>query len=90
MLRGMEQAAPDGSPLARKALDWLLEMAHERGTDLAWTGRPDDDELDPTLYSGTAGIVLRYARIQEGRDPGYAIAWPDHPPAIPADISRPG
>jgi hypothetical protein len=33
-------------------------MAHERGTDLAWTGRPDDDELDPTLYSGTAGIVL--------------------------------
>ena len=58
MLRGMGQAAPDGSPLAGKALDWLLEMAHERGTDLAWTGRPDDDELDPTLYSGTAGIVL--------------------------------
>jgi hypothetical protein len=42
---------------------------------------------------GNAGIVrelLRYARIQEGRDPGYAIAWPDHPPAIPAVISRPG
>jgi hypothetical protein len=35
---------------------------------------------------GNAGIIrelLRYARIQEGRDPGYAIAWPDHPPAIP-------
>ena len=34
---------------------------------------------------GNAGIIrelLRYARIQEGRDPGYAIAWPDHPPAI--------
>jgi hypothetical protein len=58
MLRGMGQAGPDGSPLARKALDWLLEMAHEVGTDLAWTSRPDDDELDPTLYSGTAGIVL--------------------------------
>ena len=58
MLRCMGQAGPDDSPLARKALDWLLEMAHERGTDLAWTGRPDDDELDPTLYSGTAGIVL--------------------------------
>ena len=52
MLRGMGQAAPDGSPLARKALDWLLD--------------------------------------QEGRDPGYAIAWPDSPPAIPAGISRPG
>lgn len=40
---------------------------------------------------GNAGIIrelLRYARIQEGRDPGYAIAWPDHPPAIPADIYR--
>ena len=54
----MGQAGPDGSLLARKALDWLLGMAHERGTALAWTGRPDDDELDPTLYSGTAGIVL--------------------------------
>src|SRR5580704_14541696 len=58
MLRGMGQAGPDGSLLARKALDWLLQMAQERGTDLAWTGRTDDDELDPTLYSGTAGIVL--------------------------------
>jgi len=54
----MGQAGPDGSPLARQALDWLLEMAQERGTGLAWTGRADDDELDPTLYSGTAGIVL--------------------------------
>jgi hypothetical protein len=35
MLRCMDQAGPDGSPLAREALDWLLEMAHERGTDLA-------------------------------------------------------
>jgi hypothetical protein len=35
---------------------------------------------------GNAGIIrelLRYARIQEGPDPGYAIAWPDHPPARP-------
>ena len=54
----MAQAGPDASPLAREALDWLLGMAQERGADLAWTGRPDDDELDPTLYSGTAGIVL--------------------------------
>jgi Lanthionine synthetase C-like protein len=58
MLRGMGQESPDGSLLARKALDWLLRMAQERGTDLAWTGRPDDEEPDPTLYSGTAGIVL--------------------------------
>ena len=28
-----------------------------RGSALAWAGR-SDDELDPTLYGGTAGIVL--------------------------------
>ena len=54
----MEQDGQDASQLASEALDWLLGMAQERGTALAWTGRPDDDELDPTLYSGTAGIVL--------------------------------
>ncbi|HEY7324680.1 MAG TPA: lanthionine synthetase LanC family protein [Streptosporangiaceae bacterium] len=31
---------------------------------------------------GNAGIIrelLRYARIQEGGDPRYAVSWPDHP-----------
>jgi hypothetical protein len=35
---------------------------------------------------GNAGIIrelLRYTGINEGRDPGYAVAWPGHPPAIP-------
>jgi hypothetical protein len=35
---------------------------------------------------GNAGIIrelLRYARLRDGQDPGYAIGWPDHPPAIP-------
>ncbi|MGI9009065.1 MAG: lanthionine synthetase LanC family protein [Streptosporangiaceae bacterium] len=49
-----------GSQLARDALAWLLVMAREDGAALAWTGRPGDDELDPTLYSGTAGIVLAF------------------------------
>jgi hypothetical protein len=35
MLLCVAQAGPDGSPLARMALDWLLEMAHERGPGLA-------------------------------------------------------
>lgn len=66
---------PDGSLLARNALDWLLVMAHQRGTALAWTGRPDDDELDPTLYSGTAGIVLAFLEgYQHFRDDRYAQA----------------
>jgi hypothetical protein len=33
---------------------------------------------------GNAGILrelLRYARIQDRRDPAYAVTWPDHPPA---------
>jgi hypothetical protein len=56
----MAAPRPDAEVLARDALEWLLEMAQERGPALAWTGRPDDDELDPTLYSGTAGIVLAF------------------------------
>ena len=31
---------------------------------------------------GSAGIVrelLRYARVADGGDPSYAVAWPDHP-----------
>jgi hypothetical protein len=50
-------AGPDAARLAETALDWLLAMAHDRGESLAWTGRPDDDELNPTLYSGASGIV---------------------------------
>jgi hypothetical protein len=35
---------------------------------------------------GNAGIVrelLRHVRITDGRDPAYAVAWPDHPVASP-------
>ena len=55
---GMNSA--DGSLLARDALEWLLVMARERGNALAWAECPDDDEVDPTLYGGTAGIVLAF------------------------------
>jgi hypothetical protein len=54
----MGETGPDASLLAQNALEWLLAGARECGTGLAWTGRPDDDELDSTLYSGAAGIVL--------------------------------
>jgi len=57
------------------ALEWLLATAQERGPALAWTGRPDDDELDPTLYSGTAGTVLAFLEgYQHFRDDRYARA----------------
>jgi hypothetical protein len=35
---------------------------------------------------GNAGIIrelLRYVRIRDGRNPDYAITWPDQPPATP-------
>jgi hypothetical protein len=54
----MSETGQDASGLARGSLEWLLVMARSRGKGLAWTGAPDDHELDPTLYSGAAGIVL--------------------------------
>jgi hypothetical protein len=54
----MSETGADASGLARDSLEWLLVMARSRGKGLAWTGAPDDDEFDPTLYSGAAGIVL--------------------------------
>jgi hypothetical protein len=41
---------------------------------------------------GNAGIIrelLRYARIRDGQDQRYAIAWPDHPPATRSQPSAP-
>jgi hypothetical protein len=47
--------------------------------------RADPPDLEPRLgwAMGSAGIareLLRYARLRSGGDPGYAVAWPDHPP----------
>ena len=85
----MGQAGPDGSLLARQALDWLLGMAQEHGTGLAWTGRPDDDELDPTLYSGTAGIVLALLEgYQHFGDERYAEAAARGARTVAAAVSQ--
>ncbi len=85
----MGQAGPDGSLLARQALDWLLGVAQERGTGLAWTGRPDDDELDPTLYSGTAGIVLALLEgYQHFGDERYAEAAARGARTVAAAVSQ--
>ena len=74
-IRGAAETGPDGAALAADALEWLLAVAQERGTALAWTGRPDDHELDPTLYSGTAGIVLAFLEgYQHFGDDRYAQA----------------
>ena len=54
----------DVETLATGALDWLLGTSRSTAGGLAWTTRPSDDELNPTLYSGTAGVVLA---LLEGR-----------------------
>jgi hypothetical protein len=46
---------------------------------------PSELEPRPGWAMGNAGIIrelLRFARISQGGPPGYAVAWPDHPPAI--------
>lgn len=50
--------------LAVGALDWLLGSARDTDTGLAWTATRTDDEVDPTLYSGGAGIVLALLEAQ--------------------------
>ncbi|HEY3506006.1 MAG TPA: lanthionine synthetase LanC family protein [Actinocatenispora sp.] len=77
--RGMGADAPppvagsarQAEELAVGGLAWLLGTARDTGTGLAWPNRPGDDELDPMLYSGTAGVVLTlleaYARLGDDR-----------------------
>ncbi|MGR3874441.1 lanthionine synthetase LanC family protein [Streptomyces graminifolii] len=44
--------------LATDGLRWLIGAARETpGGGLVWTTRPSDDELNPMLYSGTAGNI---------------------------------
>ncbi|MFF5476753.1 lanthionine synthetase LanC family protein [Streptomyces sp. NPDC012935] len=45
--------------LAAEGLRWLLSAARDTGDGrgLVWPTRPSDDELNPMLYSGTAGVV---------------------------------
>lgn len=57
--------------LAVGGLEWLLGTARADGAGLAWPNRPGDDQTDPMLYSGTAGVVLTlleaYARLGDDR-----------------------
>jgi hypothetical protein len=51
-------AVDEAEAVAVDALHWLLGAARDAGDDgLAWTTRPSDDELNPLLYNGTAGVV---------------------------------
>lgn len=54
----MTTSGPDAETLAAEALRWLLGQARDVEDGHVWTGSADDDEVDPTLYSGGAGIVI--------------------------------
>lgn len=54
----MTRAASEAESLAAGGLSWLLGAAGDTQHGLVWTGRPGDDKVDPTLYSGAAGIVI--------------------------------
>jgi lantibiotic modifying enzyme len=54
----MTAAGHDAQELAAAGLEWLLGAAADTRDGLVWTGSPDDDRVDPTLYSGAAGIVV--------------------------------
>ena len=78
----------DGHDLAAVLVADLRERATHDGGGARWSNhehRADPPDLPPRhgWAMGNAGIVrelLRHVRIVDGRDPSYAVAWPDHPP----------
>jgi hypothetical protein len=80
----------DGGGFADVLVADLVARARVDGAGARWSNhehRQDRPELEPRQgwAMGNAGIVpelLRHARIADGRDPAYAVAWPDHPAAV--------
>lgn len=71
----MTSGETDAQTLASDGLTWLLEQATETPDGLVWAGTASDDEVDPTLYSGAAGIVLTLLEAHENfADDRYADA----------------
>jgi predicted kinase len=86
----------DDPSFAGVLVDDLATRATRDGRGARWSNhehRATPPDLPPRTgwAMGGAGIVrelLRCARVlgrdgQGGRDPAYAVAWPDHPPARP-------
>jgi hypothetical protein len=69
-------------------VDDIAARATVDGAGARWSNhehRVTPSELSPRRgwAMGSAGIVrelLRYARVADGRDPTYAVTWPDRPP----------
>ena len=67
--------------LGRRA---TVDAAGARWSNVEYRVSPPELEPRPGWAMGNAGLVrelLRHARITAGRDPSYAVQWPDHPAA---------
>ena len=74
--------------LGRRA---TVDAAGARWSNVEHRASPPELEPRPGWAMGNAGLVtelLRHARITAGRDPGYAVQWPDHPAAGRAGAGR--
>ncbi len=80
--------ASQAETLAAGGLDWLRRMARETADGLAWASHPGDDEVDPTLYGGGAGIVITLLEAHRHfGDDRYADAAVRAARAIAAEVS---
>jgi hypothetical protein len=61
-----------------------VDSAGARWSNYEHRASPPELEPRPGWAMGNAGLIrelLRHARITAGRDPRYAVQWPDHPAA---------
>jgi Lanthionine synthetase C-like protein len=68
-----------------------VDAAGARWSNVEYRVSPPELEPRQGWAMGNAGLVrelLRHARITAGRDPAYAVQWPDHPAAGPAPAGR--
>ena len=56
----MPNAGRESERLALGALQWLAACARTADGGLTWSGTPSGETVDPTLYSGGAGVVLAF------------------------------
>ena len=75
--------------LARRA---TVDASGARWSNVEYRAASPELEPRPGWAMGNAGLVrelLRHARIAAGRDPSYAVQWPDHPATTRAAAGRP-
>jgi hypothetical protein len=75
--------------LAQRA---TVDASGARWSNVEYRASPPELEPRPGWAMGNAGLVrelLRHARITAGRDPSYAVQWPDHPFASRTAPGRP-